>query len=235
MNLIFDITVSILALTILEVVLGIDNLIFLSIMVDKLPDKQRAKARFLGLSFAWIGRLLLLSLSLWLVRFTRPLVQFLEFSFSARDLFLLGGGIFLIIKATQEIHDEINQVNHKSVKKNYKKYLKMTKVVAQIVVMDLVFSLDSVLTAIGLTTNFWIMFASITIAILVMLGASKTVSIFLAKYPALKILALSYLILIGILLVADGLSFHIPRGYLYCAMSFSLLVEALNIKKGTRK
>jgi predicted tellurium resistance membrane protein TerC len=231
-TLMLDLIVSVVALTILEIVLGIDNLIFLSIMVDKLPEKQRARARFWGLSCAWVARLVLLSLSLLLVKLTTPLVQFLEFSFSARDIFLFLGGAFLIVKATQEIHDEMNQTQ--APVKTRKKYAQIGKVIIQIVIMDLIFSLDSVLTAIGLTNNFWIMFIGITIAIIIMLYASKPVSLFIERYPAIKVLALSYLILIGMLLVADGLSFHVPRGYLYCAMGFSLMVEALNIRRGTR-
>ena len=234
MDLIVNIALSVMALTALEIVLGIDNLVFLSIIIDRLPETKRARARFWGLSFAWIGRVVLLVLSLGMVGLTQPILELYDLSFSIRDIFLLCGGGFLIIKTTQEIHDEINPIENTHKFKTQKKTFSMLKVITQIFFMDLIFSLDSVLTAVGLTNNFWVMFTGITIAILVMLSASSMVSRFIARHPAIKILVLSYLLLIGVLLIADGLSFHVPRGYLYCAMSFSLMVEMLKIYKGRK-
>ncbi|MCA0403890.1 MAG: TerC family protein [Proteobacteria bacterium] len=222
-----DIIASLVALTILEIVLGIDNLVFLSILTERLPLAERRKARRWGLTFAWVTRLMLLASAVWLSKLTKPLISFAHFSFSARDIFLFLGGVFLIAKATQEIHGEVNE-DEKEIHLNPKK-VSFNQVVIQIGVMDIIFSLDSVLTAVGLTDKFWIMAAAITCAILVMIYASEIVSRFIERYPTIKMLALSFLILIGMVLVADGFSFHVPRGYLYFAMGFSLSVEALNL------
>ncbi|MDX2345314.1 MAG: TerC family protein [Legionella sp.] len=228
---------SLLALVILEIVLGIDNLVFLAILTERLPRESRKRARRLGLTFAWMTRLLLLASAVWLVRLTTPLISFLDFSFSARDLFLLIGGAFLIAKATQEIHHEVEpDIIEESPGKFSVPVASFYGVVLQIGIMDIIFSLDSVLTAIGLTPYFWVMAAAITIAIIIMIWASEPVSAFIEKHPTIKMLSLSFLILIGVLLVADGLAFHIPRGYIYFAMAFSLGVEALNaLKRKSRK
>lgn len=229
-----DILASLLALIILEIVLGIDNLVFLSILTEKLPTEQRKSARRWGLTFAWITRLLLLGSAVWLVKLTRPLLSIGQFSFSARDIFLFLGGAFLIAKATQEIHQEVSDSTVSPIQpKN--KLVTFKKVVLQVAIMDIVFSLDSVLTAIGLTNRFWVMALAITCAILVMIYASEWVSRFIDKHPTVKMLALSFLILIGMVLIADGFSFHIPRAYVYFAMSFSLGVEMLNLLRQRRR
>ena len=230
-----DIAVSLLALIILEIILGIDNLVFLSILTEKLPREQRKKARRWGLSFAWITRLMLLASAVWIVKLTRPLFGVAGFSFSVRDLFLFAGGAFLIAKATQEIHDEVG--DEETEERALGTPLATFKnVVIQVALMDVIFSLDSVLTAVGLTNRFLVMAFAITCAILVMIYASEWVSEFIEKHPSIKILALSFLILIGTVLVADSFSFHVPRGYIYFAMSFSLAVETLNlIKRSHRK
>jgi predicted tellurium resistance membrane protein TerC len=228
MTLFFDVLLSLSALIILEIILGIDNLVFLSILTEQLPKNTRHRARQWGLSFALVTRLLLLAAALWLTHLTTPLIQISDLSFSVRDFFLLCGGGFLITKATQEIHNEMSV--YKKTRK-YHLHKKFYPVVFQIAIMDLIFSLDSVLTAVGLTSNFFIMATAITIAIGVMLYASKPVSHFITQYPTIKMLALAFLILIGMVLVADGLSFYIPRGYVYFAMGFSLGVEALNLIK----
>ena len=230
-----DIAVSLLALIILEIILGIDNLVFLSILTEKLPREQRKKARRWGLSFAWITRLMLLASAVWIVKLTRPLFGVAGFSFSVRDLFLFAGGAFLIAKATQEIHDEVG--DEETEERALGTPLATFKnVVIQGALMDVIFSLDSVLTAVGLTNRFLVMAFAITCAILVMIYASEWVSEFIEKHPSIKILALSFLILIGTVLVADSFSFHVPRGYIYFAMSFSLAVETLNlIKRSHRK
>ncbi|MDI9818882.1 MULTISPECIES: TerC family protein [unclassified Legionella] len=229
-----DIVLSLLALTILEVVLGIDNLVFLSILSEKLPKEQRKKARRWGLTFAWMTRLMLLASAIWLVKLTHPLFTLGDISVSVRDLFLFAGGAFLIAKATQEIHYEVGEGDIEEITYS-KKTATFKGVVSQIALMDIIFSLDSVLTAIGLTRRFWVMAVAITFAILVMIYASEGVSRFIDKHPTIKMLALSFLILIGMVLVADSFSFHVPRGYVYFAMGFSLSVEALNLLKHSRK
>lgn len=228
-----DIVVSLLALIILEIVLGIDNLVFLSIMTEKLPREQRKKARRWGLTFAWVTRLGLLASALSLSKLTHPLFSIADFSFSGRDLFLFAGGVFLIAKATQEIHNEVGEVEVEGIQSNLK-LASFQAVVLQVAIMDIVFSLDSVLTAIGLTNRFGVMAIAISCAILVMIYASEPVSRFIEKHPTIKMLALSFLILIGMVLVADSFSFHVPRGYIYFAMGFSLGVEALNLIKHRR-
>lgn len=229
-----EIILSLLALIILEIVLGIDNLVFLSIMTEKLPSAQRKKARRLGLTFAWMTRLLLLASAVWIIKLKHPFFSYAGFSLSLRDLFLIAGGGFLLAKATQEIHYEM--IGDESVIVSDPKHPAHTLkgVVFQIAVMDIIFSFDSVLTAVGLTPHLWVMALSITIAILVMIYASESVSRFIDKYPTVKMLALSFLILIATVLVADGLSFHIPRGYIYFAMGFSLTVEGLNLFRRNR-
>lgn len=230
---ILDITLSLMALVVLEIILGVDNLVFLSILTEKLPRAQRKKARRWGLTFAWVTRLILLASAVWLVKLTKPLMTFGELDFSIRDLFLLLGGGFLIAKATQEIHLEVtDEIDDLMDSPNG--VVSFRSVVIQVALMDIIFSLDSVLTAVGLTHIYWVMALAITIAILVMIFASESVSHFIEKHPTIKMLALSFLILIGMVLVADAFSFHVPRGYIYFAMGFSLGVEALNLFKRAR-
>ena len=229
-----DSALGLLALIILEIILGIDNLVFLSILTEKLPKEQRKQARRWGLTFAWMTRLMLLASAVLIVKLTRPLFAVAGFSFSIRDLFLFAGGSFLIAKATQEIHDEVGE--EEELQNEFGKPSSTFKrVVAQVALMDIIFSLDSVLTAVGLTNNFWVMASAITLAILVMIYASEPVSHFIEKHPSIKMLALSFLILIGMVLVADGFGFHVPRGYIYFAMGFSLAVESLNLIKRSRR
>lgn len=228
-----DFFMSLSALIVLEIILGIDNLVFLSILTEKLPQAQRKKARRWGLSFAWMTRLVLLAFALGLVKLTRPLFAVAGYSFSARDLFLFAGGAFLIAKATQEIHDEVGEAESGASPRRAA-VATFNSTVLQVALMDIIFSLDSILTAIGLTSRFIVMALAITCAILVMIYASEPVSQFIKKYPSIKMLALSFLILIGMVLVADSFSFHVPRGYIYFAMGFSLSVEALNLLKHSR-
>jgi len=229
-----DFFMGVVALVILEIILGIDNLVFLSILTEKLPHYQRKRARRWGLTFAWVTRLMLLFSVVWLVKLTRPFFALGEFAFSARDLFLVFGGTFLIFKATQEIHHEFGETKLEQ-KNLHKPAATFFGVVLQIGVMDIIFSLDSVLTAIGLTNNFLVMAIAITSAILVMMYASEPVGKFIERHPTIKMLALCFLILIGTLLVADGFSVHVPRGYLYFAMGFSLSVETLNLLNQARR
>lgn len=229
-----DILVSLLALILLEIVLGIDNLVFLSILTEKLPKEERRSARRWGLTFAWVTRLILLASAIGLAKLTHPLISWGEFALSARDIFLFAGGAFLIAKATQEIHHEVGE-SETQIHDPHAKKITFKGVVIQVALMDIVFSLDSVLTAIGLTTRFWVMATAISCAIWVMIYASEAVSHFIDQHPTIKMLALSFLILIGMVLVADSFSFHIPRAYVYFAMGFSLGVEGLNHLKRVRK
>ncbi len=230
--------VGLCALVLLEIVLGIDNVVFLGILAQRLPSHDRKRVTQMGLTLAWVARLVMLASALWLVRLTKPFFTIGELSFSVHDLFFLFGGVFLIAKATQEIHSEILEEESSDVTASSKKEDKKLiywKVVFQIALMDVIFSFDSVLTAVGLTTEYWVMSVAISIAILVMLFASRWVNHVIERYPTLKMLALSFLILIGMVLIADGFSLHIPRAYVYFAMGFSLTVEGLNLIRRTRR
>ncbi|MDP3559969.1 MAG: TerC family protein [Legionellaceae bacterium] len=222
-----DILISLLMLTGLEIILGIDNLVFLTLIVKRLPEESRKKARFWGLTFAWVTRLTLLASAVWIVHMTTPILHWHNWHLSVRDIFLLVGGLFLLVKATQEIHGE---VLHKEEQKTIKRRpTTVSAAVVQIGIMDIIFSLDSVLTAIGLTTQFWVMASAITISIWVMLYASVPVAKVIEQHPSMKMLALNFLILVAVLLIADGFSLHIPRSYVYFSMAFALLVEGLNL------
>lgn len=229
-----DVALSLLTLVILEIVLGIDNLVILSILTEKLPLEKRKKARQWGLTFAWMSRLILLGSAVFMVHLVDPLFSLGEFSFSFRDLFLIFGGAFLIWKSTDEIHQDIlkEPINKPSL--TGKNRVSFKGVVLQIALLDIIFSLDSVLTAVGIASHYWVMALAITIAIFIMIFASEIVSEFINKNPTIKMLALSYLILIGMVLIADGFALHIPRGYIYFSMGFSLGVEALNLIKRAR-
>jgi predicted tellurium resistance membrane protein TerC len=230
---IINISFGFLTLTVLEVVLGIDNLVFLAILSQRLPAHQQKKARRLGLTLAWVTRLLLLASAVWLTRLTAPLITLFDFPFSGRDIFLIFGGLFLLAKSTQEIHAEIEPEDEKNA--TAKKTAAFGFVVVQIAILDIVFSIDSVLTAVGLTPHFWLMAAAITVAIAAMIFASEPLSAFIERHPSIKMLGLSFLILIGMVLIADGFHFHVPRPYIYFAMGFSLFVEMLNLIRKRRK
>lgn len=234
MNTLIDITLSLATLTILEIILGVDNLVFLAIVSHKLPKHQQRKARRLGLTLAWVTRLLLLASAVWLIKLTNPLFTLFGMAFSGRDLFLLAGGLFLITKATQEIHVEVDPNGDRKEKTSFKRST-FNMVIIQIAILDIIFSLDSVLTAVGLTQRFWLMATAITIAIIMMVFASEPLSRFVEKHPSIKMLALSFLMLIGMVLIADGFAFHIPRGYIYFAMGFSIFIELLNMLRRKRR
>lgn len=229
-----DTAITLFTLIVLEIILGVDNLIFLSILTEKLVMSERKRARYWGLTFAWMTRLLLLAFAVILVRLNTTLFVLYNIKFSIHTLFLLLGGFFLIAKAVQEIHlevmphDEILTIRSKGRQSFW-------HVVFQVAIVDVVFSIDSVMTAIGLTTDFWIMAISISVAIIGMLYLSATISKFIRNYPSIKMLALAFLLLIGTFLVADGLSFHIPREYLYVVLIFSLSIETLNMIKMKKK
>ncbi|MGE3319309.1 MAG: TerC family protein [Candidatus Berkiella sp.] len=227
--------VALLTLTALEIVLGIDNIIFLTILVGRLPPKERALGRILGLGFALATRVLLLMSLVWLAHLTTPLFTVMEQSVSARDLILLLGGLFLIAKSTHEIHHTMEEepTTLEEVKGTAKS--KFWGIVIQIGIIDIVFSLDSVITAIGLANDLAIMVIAVVIAIFVMMFAARAIGDFVDRHPTIKMLALSFLILIGFTLVGEGMHFHVPKGYIYFAMAFSVLVEMLNIKLRKKK
>lgn len=226
---------SLLTLTVLEIVLGIDNIIFISIIAAKLPLHQQAKARTIGLTLAMVMRIVLLSLIFWIAHLTDPLFALMGHEISWRDIILIGGGLFLLVKGTMEIHHTVE--GDEGEKTTTLKQVTFGAVLAQIAVLDIVFSLDSVITAVGMVDEKAIMIAAVVISIGVMLFAAKPVSDFVNAHPTVKMLALSFLLLVGMALIADGLDYHIPRGYLYFAVAFSLGVECLNLwtKKNAAK
>ena len=218
--------VGLLTLIVLEIVLGIDNLIFIAILADKLPPHQRDKARLIGLSLALIMRLGLLTIVSWLVTLTTPLFSIGSFSFSGRDLILLLGGLFLLVKATTELHERLEGKTHQH--GGSKAYASFAVVVAQIVVLDAVFSLDAVITAIGMVDELPVMMTAVIISMALMLWASKPLTRFVNAHPTVVVLCLSFLLMIGLSLTAEGLGFKIPKGYLYAAIGFSILIEFFN-------
>lgn len=215
------------ALTLLEIVLGIDNIVFISILSNKLPEDQQPLARRVGLAIALVGRVLLLLSISWIMTLTTPLFDVLNHAVSGRDLILLSGGLFLIGKATTEIHDKLEGEDGDASTVTTATF---SGVIAQIFLLDLVFSLDSVITAVGMADDVEVMIIAVTIAIIIMMVSADSISDFIAAHPTVKMLALSFLLLIGVTLVAEGLDQHIPKGYIYSAMAFSLLVEMLNLR-----
>jgi len=239
-----EIWISLITLTVLEIVLGIDNIIFISIMASKLPANKQKKARQLGLALAMITLvLLLLSLS-WIMTLTSPLFNMGEwialtdsellkqFAISGRDLILIIGGLFLIYKSTSEIHDKLEGADHQA---ETKAVITFTGVIVQILLLDIVFSLDSVITAVGMADHIEVMIAAVILAVLVMMLSAGGISDFVNNHPTVKMLALSFLLLIGVSLLAEGFDQHIPKGYIYFAMAFSVLVEMLNLKMNKGK
>ena len=220
--------VSLATLTALEIVLGVDNIIFISILVGRLPESQRQSGRIIGLGLAMLTRILLLMSLAWIMKLTAPLFTLFNQAISGRDLILLIGGLFLIIKSFGEIKEAINhQEHHNSESKNKVSYF---GVLIQIAVLDIVFSLDSVITAVGMASHLPVMILAIMIAVGVMMFAAKPIGNFVDTHPTLKILALAFLILVGISLIAESLDIHIPKGYIYFAMGFSVVVEMINIR-----
>lgn len=219
--------ISLLTLIGLEIVLGIDNIIFISILCGKLPEQKRDKARLMGLGFAMISRILLLFSLFWIMKLTKPLFEIFGASVSGRDIILILGGLFLLAKSTMEIHNNVAGEEEKH--NDNKKAVSFSSVIIQIAILDIVFSLDSVITAVGMAEHIEIMIIAVIIAVGVMMFASGSISRFVDNNPTIKILALAFLILIGVSLIADGLGFHIPKGYIYFSMAFSLAVEMINI------
>jgi predicted tellurium resistance membrane protein TerC len=225
-----QIWISLLTLTALEIVLGIDNIIFISILAGKLPEEQRAKARQLGLSLALITRILLLLSLTWIMGLTKPLftLPVLDRAISGRDLVLLLGGLFLIWKSVKEVHEKLEEADGHAT--SGRAHATFASVITQILILDIVFSLDSVITAVGMASNVGVMIAAVVIALGVMLVFAGAISNFVNQHPTLKMLALSFLILIGVTLVGEGLGQHIPKGYIYFSMAFAFGVEMLNLR-----
>jgi predicted tellurium resistance membrane protein TerC len=223
-----EILVSLLTLTALEIVLGIDNIIFISILAGKLQGEQKKTARQLGLLGALITRLGLLFMITWIVRLTTPLFHVASTPISGKSLILIIGGLFLLFKATREIHEKLEGAEH-SITANLKRPT-LPWTVAQIMVIDLVFSIDSVITAVGMSNNLTVMVLANVIALGVMLAAAGSISDFVDRHPTVKVLALSFLMMIGLFLVLDGVGMHVPKGYIYFAMGFSVFVEFINIR-----
>jgi len=217
---------SFIALSAMEIVLGIDNIVFISVMVQRLPPEQRLWARRIGLGLALVFRVIMLGGIVWFIHMTTPIFSIGEYQFSWRDLVLFAGGLFLLVKGTREIHENIEgeEENARNVFSS-----SMTSAIVQIALIDLVFSVDSIITAVGMADHIEVMIAAVMVAILVMYFASGPVAHFIERYPTTKMLALSFLLLIGAALVADAFHFHIPRGYIYFAMAFSGAVEAVNV------
>lgn len=222
-----DLAIALVTLTVLEVVLGVDNVIFVSILSGKLPSDQQKRARRVGLLAAMIMRLLLLSSIVWISRLTTPLFEVLGRAISGRDLILLGGGLFLLAKGTTEIHATVDGVEEEM---RQFKAASFASVVVQIMILDIVFSLDSVITAVGMVGDIAIMIIAVMASVGVMMFAAKPIGEFVDENPTIKILALSFLTVVGILLIAEGFGQHVPKGYVYFGMAFSLAVELLNIR-----
>ncbi len=226
-----EIWIAFATLTVLEIVLGIDNIIFISILAGKLPPAQQGRARRVGLGLAMLMRIALLLSLTWIMRLTRPLFAVLGHAVSGRDLILIAGGLFLIAKSTIEIHDKLEG---ESGRRNPHGTATFASVIGQIMLLDIVFSLDSVITAIGMARQLGVMVAAVVVAVGVMLVAAEPVSEFVERHPTVKMLALSFLLLIGVALLADGLGQHVPKGYIYFAMGFSVFVEMLNLRMRRR-
>jgi predicted tellurium resistance membrane protein TerC len=222
--------IALATLTALEIVLGIDNIVFISILSDKLPPERQARARMIGLGLAMFGRVLLLLSIAWIMRLTTDLFTVFGEGFSGRDLILIVGGLFLIGKSTFEIHEKMEEgSDHPDAERIAASF---TSVIIQILLLDIVFSLDSVITAVGMADDVPVMIAAIVIAIGVMMVSASAISSFISRHPTIKMLALSFLLLIGAMLVAEGFDQHVSKGYIYSAMAFSLFVEALNLRAG---
>jgi predicted tellurium resistance membrane protein TerC len=217
--------IALATLTALEIVLGIDNIVFISILASRLPESERRRARIIGLALAMLSRIALLLSLTWVLKLTRPLFSAFGQEISGRDIILLAGGLFLLAKSTFEIHENLEAPEVKKPGRGGRKFL---FVIVQIMILDIIFSLDSVITAIGMARQIGVMVLAIVIAVIIMMISVNGISRFVESHPTIKMLALSFLILIGVSLVAEGLDFHIPKGYIYFAMAFSLFVEFLN-------
>ena len=220
--------IPLLSLIVLEVILGIDNIIFISILADKLPDDQRNKLRFWGIGLAMIMRLLLLTLLAWILKLDQTLFTLFDTDFSGKGLILILGGLFLIYKSTKEIYHKTEIANDD--KPNIPQNSSFKRLLSEVIILDLVFSVDSIITAVGMVQELWIMFTAVIVTVIIMLFASKPISEFIRNHPSFKILALCFLMMIGVSLIAEGFHFEIPKGYIYFSMTFAFLVDVVQMK-----
>lgn len=223
-----DFLVPLISLIILEVILGIDNIIFISILADRLPRESRNKLRYYGIGLAMIMRLILLAFISWILKLDKTLFTLFEIDFSGKSLILIVGGLFLLYKSTKEIYHKTEQ--EKAVPGDTLKKVSFSKLLGEVVILDLVFSIDSIITAVGMVEELWIMYTAVITAVVVMLAASGPISSFIAKHPSFKILALCFLMMIGVALLAEGFDFEIPKGYIYFSMAFAFLVDIIQMK-----
>lgn len=220
--------IPLITLIVLEIILGIDNIIFISILADKLPEEQRRKLRLLGLGLAMIIRLILLALVSWIMRLDNTLFSIMDIDISGKDLILLLGGLFLIYKSTREIYHKTEATKDKNLKNPIQ--ATFNQLLIQVLLLDIIFSIDSIITAVGMVKELWIMYVAVVITVLIMMIAAKPISEFISKHPSFKILALCFLLMIGMALIAEGLDVHIPKGYIYFAMAFSFAVDWIQMK-----
>lgn len=228
-----DALIPLLSLISLEVILGIDNIIFISILSDKLPDNQKNKLRFWGISLAMVMRLALLSIISWILKLDQTLFRLFEIDFSGKGLILILGGLFLIYKSTKEIYHKTEVAKEETPTVPKKSSFK--RLLSEIIILDIVFSIDSIITAVGMVQELWIMFAAVIITVIIMLFASKPISEFIRKHPSFKVLALCFLMMIGVSLLAEGFHFVIPKGYIYFSMAFAFLVDIIQMKTVKQK
>lgn len=223
-----DLLIPLVSLIALEVILGIDNIIFISILADKLPENQRNKLRFWGISLAMVMRLCLLAFISWILKLDQTLFTLLDIPFSGKGLILIGGGLFLLYKSTKEIYHK-TEANKNDTVTTAKKST-FNQLLAEVIVLDLVFSIDSIITAVGMVQELWVMYTAVIVTVIIMLVASKPISEFIRKHPSFKILALCFLMMIGVALLAEGFHFEIPKGYIYFSMAFAFLVDIIQMK-----
>jgi len=223
-----EIVVPLISLIVLEVILGIDNIIFISILSDKLPEQQRKKLRLWGIGLAMVMRLMLLGLLTWILKLDQTLFTLFEVVFTGKGIILLLGGLFLIYKSTKEIYHKSELKNDPDTPKKGNRSFR--QLLMEVILLDLVFSVDSIITAVGMVSELWIMYAAVIITVLIMLAASGPINAFISKHPSFKILALCFLMMIGVSLVAEGLNFAIPKGYIYFSMAFAFIVDIIQMK-----
>ncbi|MCA0431217.1 MAG: TerC family protein [Bacteroidetes bacterium] len=228
-----DSLIPLISLISLEIILGIDNIIFISILSDKLPANQKDKLRYWGLGLAMLIRLLLLTVISWILKLDKTLFTFQNIDFSGKGLILLTGGLFLIYKSSKEIMHKTEDVEDENFEKN--KNSDFSKLLIEVIVLDLVFSIDSIITAVGMVQELWVMYVAVIVSVLIMLFASKPISTFIQKHPSFKILALCFLLMIGVSLIAEGMHFEIPKGYIYFSMAFAFIVNVLQIRRVPNK
>lgn len=223
-----EILIPLISLIALEVILGIDNIIFISILADKLPENERPKLRYWGIGLAMLMRLCLLAFISWILKLDQPLFSLFEISFTGKGLILIAGGLFLIYKSTKEIYHKSEIASEES--PNIPQKISFKKLLTEVIILDLVFSIDSIITAVGMVSELWIMYTAVITTVLIMLFAAKPISEFIRKHPSLKILALCFLMMIGMALIAEGFHIEIPKGYIYFSMAFAFLVDIIQIK-----